>query len=110
MPRMISGCVYNFVAVRGAQSHRVSHDIVQTARLQRSSAKVVQQMMIAVLRARYAAEHAHATEAADRGSELGDFGTEPFDTEFGVFGIEPFDTEAMCTNNLDDEFDLGAAP
>ena len=67
-------------------------------------------MMIAVLRARYAAEHAHATEAADRGSELGDFGTEPFDTELGSFDIEPFDTEAMCTNNLDDEFDLGAAP
>ena len=54
----------------------------------------------------------------DRGPEMADdflqcmelLDTEPFDTELRDFGIEPFDTEALCTNNLDDEFDLGAAP
>ena len=53
-----------------------------------------QQMMLAVLKARFAAEQAHDTEAADRGSELGDFDT------------EPFDTEPLCTG-LDDDFDFG---
>ena len=52
-------------------------------------------MMLAVLKARFAAEQAHDTEAADCGSELGDFDTEPFDTE-------PF-----CTESLHDEFDVG---
>ena len=39
-----------------------------------------------------------ATEATDRGSELGNFDT------------EPFDTEDMCTDLLDDEFDMEAVP
>ena len=54
-------------------------------------------MVHIVLKARFAAERAHATEAADRGSEPGNFDT------------EPFDTEGLCTDQLDDDFDLGAS-
>ena len=53
--------------------------------------------MIAVLKARLSAERAHASEAGDRGSDPGDFDT------------EPFDTEDFCTDSLDDDFDIGAA-
>ena len=53
--------------------------------------------MIAVLKARLSAERAHASEAGDRGSNPGDFDT------------EPFDTEDFCTDSLDDDFDIGAA-
>ena len=59
-------------------------------------------MMIAVLKARFAAEHAQATEATDRGSELGNFDTEEFCIDF--------DTEDFCIDQLDDEFDMGAEP
>ena len=84
------------LAVRGAQSHRMSDSIVQSAKLRKLAVKSVQKMMIAVLKARFAAEQAHDTEAADRGSELGDFDT------------EPLDTEDLCTG-LDDDFDLGSS-
>ena len=55
-------------------------------------------MMIAVLKARFAAERDIASEAGDRGSNFRDFDT------------EPFDTEDLCTDLLDDEFDMGAEP
>ena len=65
------------LTVRGAQSHRVSDSIVQSAKMRKLAAKSAQKMVIAVLTARFAAEHAQATEAIDRGSELGNFDTEP---------------------------------
>ena len=58
----------------------------------------------------FTAGSAHASDAAPHDFLLPALDTEPFDTELRDSGIEPFDTEAMCTNNLDDEFDLGAAP
>ena len=85
------------LAGRVTQSHRALDSIVQSACLRKTAANSVQQMMIAVLRARFAAEGAHATEATARGSEPGNFDT------------EPFDTEGMCTDQLDDDFDLGAS-
>jgi len=61
--------------------------IVQAARERKATAKVVQKMMVAVLRARLDAEPAQANVAGDRGSELGDFD---------------------CTDFLEDDFDTGS--
>ena len=76
---------------------RAPESIVQRAGLRKYTAKNVQKMMIAVLKARLSAERVHASEAGDRGSDPGDFDT------------ESFDTENLCTDSLDDDFDMGAA-
>ena len=49
------------LAVSGAHMHRVPDDIVQSARQRKSSAKVVQSMMVAVLQASCHAKPAQAT-------------------------------------------------
>lgn len=65
----------------------------------KASAKVVQKMMVAVLKARFHAERAHGPHAGDRGSELGDFDTEDFNTE----DLNCTD----CIETLDDDLDIG---
>ena len=52
-------------------------------------------MMIALLKTSFAAEHAHATEATDHGSEPRNFDT------------QPLDTKELCAGQLDDDFDGG---
>ena len=84
--------------MRAAERHRVPDSFVQTASLSKSSAKVAQQMMIAVLKARLAAERAQASEAGDRGSEL------------GHFDVDLSDTKDFNFVQLDDELTLGATP
>jgi len=79
--------------------HRVPDDIVQSARQRKSSAKIVQSMMVAVLQARFHAEQAQTTVVADRGSDCEDFDAESCNES----GTEQSDNEP-CTE-LDDEFD-----
>ena len=59
-------------AVVGARLHRVSPDVVQAAKQRRLTAESVRRMMLAILKARFAAERAGTSDAADRGSECGD--------------------------------------
>ena len=59
-------------------------------------------MMIDVLQARFRAEQAQATDHGDRGSELGDFDNELFDTE-------PNCTDCIELLTLDDEHDYGVS-
>ena len=87
------------LAVSGAQKHRVPNDIVQSARLRKSSAKIVQRMMVAVLQARLHAEQAQSTVIADRGSD----GDAPEAESCNCFGNEPLSDNEACTE-LDDEF------
>jgi ribonuclease HI len=88
------------LAVSGAQMHRVPDDIVQSARQRKSSAKVVQSMMVAVLQARFHAEQAQTTVIADRGSDCEDFDAESCNES----GNEFISDNEPCTE-LDDEFD-----
>ena len=61
------------LAVQGAEMHRVPAHVVQSARARKTSAKIVQGMMVAVLKARFCAEAAHAPAVRDRGSDPGNF-------------------------------------
>ena len=126
------------LAVQGALQHRVSRTVIQDAKRRCEMARDVHRMMLQILQARYAAEQCEE-QGADRGSDDEDcfdseheepfaagsahasdvvphdilfteLDTEPFDTELRVSGTEPFNAGTMCTNNLDDEFDVGAAP
>ena len=87
------------LAVSGAQKHRVPNDIVQSARLRKSSAKLVQRMMGAVLQARLHAEQAQSTVIADRGSDGDVSEAESCKSS----GNEPLSDNEACTE-LDDEF------
>ena len=126
------------LAVQGALRHRVSQTVIQDAKRRCEMARDVHRMMLQILQARYAAEQceeqgadrcfdtedcfdseheelfaagsAHASDAVPHDFLFTELDTEPFDTELRVSGTEPFNAGAMCTNNLDDEFDLGAAP
>ena len=86
------------LAVKGAESHRAPDDIVHSAQERKASAKIVQKMMVAVLKARLHAERTHVLVAVDRGSELGDCDEEDPDTEM----IQSTD----CIDMLDDDVDV----
>ena len=60
------------LALKGADLHKIPENIVQSARERKSLAKVVQKMMVTVLKARFDAEAAQAFVVIDRGSEMGD--------------------------------------
>ena len=60
------------LAVKGADLHKIPENILQSARERRSLAKIVQKMMVTVLRARFHAEASQASVVMDRGSEMGD--------------------------------------
>ena len=64
------------LAVAGARMYSACPEVVSAARKRQKWAVSVQQMMLSVLQARYAAEHATQRDAeeADRGSETGCLG------------------------------------
>ena len=93
------------LAVAGAAMHQVSAEVVAAASLRKTNALHVQQMMVAILKARFLAESLarNDAECPDRGSEMGDcIETLPDN--------EPASNNEDCTEfqNLDDDFDLGA--
>ena len=59
------------LAVAGARMHRVSEEVVESAKKRKDVAMSVQRMMVAVLKARLHAE-ADVVAAGDRGSDPGD--------------------------------------
>jgi len=61
----------DLLAVAGAAMHRVSDELVESAQQRRCTAVRVQQMMVAVLKARLAAE-ADVVQLVDRGPDPGD--------------------------------------
>ena len=62
------------LAVAGAAMHQVSEEVVAAASLRKTTAMHVQQMMVAILTARFLAEGLarNDAECPDRGSEMGD--------------------------------------
>ena len=82
----------------------VPPDIVAAAQLRRRQAINVQQMMVAVLRARQLAAGINGlgdAGMADRGSDIGEE-REPHNED----GCTP-DTEHLCMESLDDDLDVG---
>ena len=95
------------LAVAGAAMHEVSAEIVAAASLRKRNAVHVQQMMVAILKARFLVESqaTNDAECPDRGSEMGDCIEVLSDNEpNSASDIE----ECMELNILDDDFDLGA--
>ena len=81
------------LAVAGANKHRVSSDVVESAKQRRDDAMIVQRMMVAVLQARALAEGSIHNEADDE-------------------HLSEMAGDDDCTKlfkSLDDEFDTGAA-
>ena len=103
------------LAVAGAALHQVSPEVVAAANLRTHTALHVQQMMVAILKARFLAEGQtpNDAEGPDRGSEMGDCihddhtlddGLERSDTEL----LHASGTELVCHEFLNDECDEGA--
>ena len=92
------------LAVAGAAMPQVSAEVIDAASMRKENAEHVQQMMVAILKARFLAEsqERHDAECPDRGSEMGDC-IEVLPDNVPVADIE----DCMELNILDDDFDLG---
>ena len=92
------------LAVAGAAMHQVSAEVVEAASTRKENAMHVQQMMVAILKARFLGESQalNDAECPDRGSEMGDC-IEVLPDNVPVADIE----DCMELETLDDDFDLG---
>ena len=96
----------DLLAVAGAAMHVVDAEVVAAASLRKRNAIHVQQMMVAILKARLVLEsQTNQAECPQRGSEMGDcIGIDSDNEPHSVSDIK----ECMELDSLDDDFDLVA--
>ena len=94
------------LAVAGASVHQFPSEVVTAAHERRDWAVNVQQMMVSILKARFAEENATANDAGDdRGSDMGDHvACQDYDHDDGMSAEASDDRE-----RIDDEIDSGEA-